>query len=119
MSSDETGGPRRARHVAPLATGLVFVVVAGACLFSGHGHLPRVDSGNRAAWAAHPDHAPAKSGCSICSIAQHASAEVSAPRGSVLEERAWDPKRSPSPPRAAAPLSDEQPPRAPPRTVIG
>jgi hypothetical protein len=86
------------------------MVVAGASLFAGHGHLPRLDG--------HPDHGGVKGGCSICSLGHHPSVAVSAPRGWFVEDRTVDPKSERQVPRASVPVADEQAPRAPPRSAI-
>jgi len=116
MTLDGTSGPRRRRHVAPLATGLVFVLVALGCLFAGHGDLPGFDPGKRPASDAH--HGPGKGGCSICSLAHHASVAVEAPRGSFVEDREIGTKSQRELPFGAAPFADEQAPRGPPPPAL-
>ena len=114
-----TSNPRRARHVAPLAVGLVLVLVAVACLLAGHEHLAGFDPGKRTASDAHPGHGLGKAGCSICSLAHHDSVAVEAPRGAFVENREIDSKSQRQLPFGAVPIADEQAPRAPPRSAIG
>ena len=115
MTVDGTSGPRRARHVAPLATGLVFVLVVVGCLFAGHGHLPGFEPGKR---DASDTHGSAKGGCSICSLAHHPSVAVDTPPGSIVEDREVGPKSQRELPFGAAPCADEQSPRGPPRSAL-
>lgn len=116
MTVDGTSGPRRARRVAPLATGLVFVLVALGCLFAGHGDLPGFERGKRPAPDAH--HGPGKGGCSICSLAHQTSVAAEAPRSSFVEDREIGTKSQRQLPFGAAPFADEQAPRGPPRSAL-